>query len=111
MARFNFIEFPARDLGAAQAFYASVFGWDLTSFGPTYACTITGAVDIGLQGDMDEAPTAPLPVILVDDLAAAEAAVVEAGGTISRPVFAFPGGRRFHLRDPNGNELAIMQAD
>jgi uncharacterized protein len=25
-----------------------------------------------------------------------------------RPVFSFPGGRRFHFRDPNGNEVAAM---
>ena len=109
MARINFIELPARDLGAARTFYATVFGWDLTAFGPSYACTTTGNVDVGLQGDMDEAPAMPLPVVLVDDIDAAQAAVEEAGGTITKPVFAFPGGRRFHFRDPNGLELAIMQ--
>jgi hypothetical protein len=111
MARINFIELPARDLGAAQTFYSAVFGWELTNYGPSYACTTTGAVDLGLQGDMSEAPRMPLPVVLVDDIAAAQTAVVEAGGTISKPVFAFPGGRRFHFRDPNGLELAIMQTD
>ena len=25
--------------------------------------------------------------------------------------FSFPGGKRFHFRDPAGNELAAMQAD
>jgi predicted enzyme related to lactoylglutathione lyase len=51
----------------------------------------------------------PLPVVLVDDIEAAQASVADAGGTISKPVFAFPGGRRFHFLDPNGVELAIMQ--
>ncbi|MES2339373.1 MAG: VOC family protein [Pseudomonadota bacterium] len=111
MARINFIELPARDLGAARTFYAAVFGWTLADFGPSYSSTMTGDVDLGLQGDMDEAPTAPLPVVLVDDIAAAERAVTDGGGTISKPVFAFPGGRRFHFLDPNGLELAVMQAD
>lgn len=111
MARINFIELPARDLGAARRFYSAVFGWELTDFGPSYSCTMTGQVDLGLQGDMSEATATPLPVVLVDDLDAAEAAVAKAGGTISKPVFSFPGGRRFHFRDPNGLELAIMQAD
>ena len=111
MARINFIELPARDLGAARRFYSTVFGWDLTDFGPSYSCTTTGNVDLGLQGDMDEAPSAPLPVVVVDDIDAARTAVAEAGGTISKPVFAFPGGRRFHFLDPNGLELAIMQTD
>lgn len=108
MARINFIELPARDIGAAKAFYAAVFGWKLTDFGPSYASTMTGEVDLGLQGDMNEAPSAPLPVVLVDDIEAAQKSVAEAGGSISKPVFAFPGGRRFHFLDPNGLELAIM---
>jgi predicted enzyme related to lactoylglutathione lyase len=111
MARINFVELPARDLGAAKAFYEAVFGWTLTDFGPTYSCTMTGSVDLGLQGDLNEAPAAPLPVIRVDDLEAALAAVKLAGGTVTRPIFGFPGGRRFHFRDPNGLELAIMQAE
>jgi hypothetical protein len=109
MARINFIELPARDLGPARTFYSAVFGWELTNFGPTYSSTMTGNVDLGLQGDMDEAPRMPLAVVLVDDIEAAQTAVVEAGGTISKPVFAFPGGRRFHFLDPNGLELAVMQ--
>lgn len=35
------------------------------------------------------------------------AKVKEAGGKIVRETFAFPGGRRFHFADPNGNELAV----
>ena len=30
-----------------------------------------------------------------------------AGGVIVKAVFEFPGGRRFHFTDPNGNELAV----
>jgi predicted enzyme related to lactoylglutathione lyase len=111
MARPGFIELPASDINAAKAFYTRAFGWDLTSFGPTYACTMTGDVDIGLQGDAAEATQAPLPVIAEDDLEAALAAVMAAGAKIVRPTFAFPGGRRFQFRDPHGNELAVMQAD
>jgi len=110
VARINYIELPARDLGAARRFYASVFGWALTDFGPSYAATTTGTVDLGLQGDMSEAAAMPLPVVLVEDVEVAQRAVTAAGGTISRPIFAFPGGRRFHFLDPNGLELAIMQA-
>jgi predicted enzyme related to lactoylglutathione lyase len=50
-------------------------------------------------------------VIEVDDLEATEASVTAAGGTITLPIFAFPGGRRFHFRDPAGHELAAMQVD
>lgn len=111
MARISFIELPARNLTAAKAFYGSVFGWDLTDFGPSYSCTMTGDVDLGLQGDMTEATLAPLAVIAVDDLEAAQAAVEQAGGVITQAIFAFPGGRRFHFTDPNGHELAVLKAD
>jgi predicted enzyme related to lactoylglutathione lyase len=107
--RVMFVELPSADIGAGASFYAEVFGWALTGFGPSYACTMTGDVDVGLQADMAEATGAPLPVISVDDLEASLAAVEAAGGMILKPIFAFPGGRRFHFEDPNGNELAVMQ--
>ena len=111
MARLNYVELPASDVGAAKAFYEAAFGWALTEFGPTYAATMTGDTDIGLQGDPAEASKAPLAVIEVEDLEAALAAVSEAGGVVVRPIFAFPGGRRFHFLDPNGNELAAVKGD
>ena len=111
MARLNYVELPVRDVAAARAFYEAAFGWALTDFGATYACTLTGDTDIGLQGDAAEATVAPLAVIQVDDLEAALAAVTAAGGTVVRPIFSFPGGRRFQFADPGGNELAVMQAD
>jgi uncharacterized protein len=109
MARACFIELPARDIKAAKDFYSKVFDWQMTDFGPSYACTMTGDVDVGLQGDMTEATRAPLAVIAVEDLEASLKAVTQAGGKITKPIFAFPGGRRFHFLDPNGNELAVLQ--
>jgi predicted enzyme related to lactoylglutathione lyase len=111
MARLNYVELPVTDVGAAKAFYEAAFGWELSEFGPSYAATLTGDTDIGLQGDAAEATQAPLPVVDVPSLEAAQAAVLAAGGRIVRPVFAFPGGRRFHFLDPSGNELAAVEAD
>ena len=79
MARLNYVELPVRDIGAAKSFYESIFGWSLTDFGPTYASTLTGDTDIGLQADAAEATKAPLPVIEVDDLEAAFEAVSRTG--------------------------------
>jgi predicted enzyme related to lactoylglutathione lyase len=107
--RLDYVELPAAKLDDAITFYEAAFGWTLARFGPTYAATTTGDTDIGLQGDSSDAPAAPLPVIQVDDIAAAASAVEAAGGDILRPVFSFPGGRRFHFRDPNGNEVAVWQ--
>lgn len=111
MARINYVELPALDIVAAQEFYERAFGWTLTGFGPSYAATTSGDVDLGLQGDESEATHMPLPVIDVPDLEATLRAVEDAGATIVRPIFAFPGGRRFHFLDPNGNELAAVKAD
>jgi predicted enzyme related to lactoylglutathione lyase len=111
MSRTSYIELPARDIATSTSFYEQVFGWSLTPFGPTYASTLTGDVDIGLQADLAEMTKAPLPVISVTDLEATLAAVQAAGAQIVKPIFAFPGGRRFQFLDPHGNELAAMQPD
>lgn len=72
---------------------------------------MSGDTDVGIQADPPEKTAAALPVVAVDDLEATLAAIEAAGGTITRAVFAFLGGRRFHFRDPDGHELAAMQAD
>jgi predicted enzyme related to lactoylglutathione lyase len=108
VARIDYVELPsatAHEL--TRAFYARAFGWGFTDYGPDYAATTTGDVDLGLQGDPSGALAAPLPVIRVDDLEGAFDSVTRAGGTIAKPIFAFPGGRRFHFIDPGGSELAV----
>ncbi len=111
MARLNYVELPVRDLPKTRSFYEQAFGWEMAEFAPTYAATVTGDTDIGLQADTAEAPQAPLAVIEVENLETALNAVEAAGGVITRPIFAFPGGRRFHFRDPSGNELAAVKGE
>ena len=111
MARLNYVELPVGDIESAAGFYEAAFGWSLARFGPSYAATVTGDTDVGLQADRSEATAAPLPVIEVEDLEAAQAAVERAGGKVVRAIFAFPGGRRFHFLDPAGNELVAVTAD
>ena len=111
MARIDYVELPsatAHEL--TRSFYAKAFGWVFTEFGPDYAATTSGDVDVGLNGQPDEALAAPLPVIRVDDLEQAFDAVVKNGGVTAKPIFSFPGGRRFHFIDPSGSELAVWQA-
>lgn len=110
MARLNYLELPTADLAVSRAFYAAAFAWTFADYGPDYTATTTGDTDLGIDGGTDRV-LQPLPVVEVDDLEAVQAAVESAGGTISVPAFAFPGGRRFHFRDPDGHELAVMQAD
>ena len=107
-ARIDYVELPsatAHEL--TRAFYSRAFGWEFANYGPTYSATTNGTTDVGLQGDLEDALSAPLPVIRVDDLEAAFDAVTKAGGVIAKPIFSFPGGRRFHFIDPSGSELAV----
>ena len=111
MARLNYVELPVSDVPAHKAFYGAAFGWEFTDYGPDYAATTSGDTDLGLNGDVAQWTAQLLPVIEVDDLEATQARVEAAGGVLTLPIFAFPGGRRFHFRDPHGHELAAMQAD
>jgi predicted enzyme related to lactoylglutathione lyase len=106
--KLDYLEMPATGatLDRAKAFYSSAFGWAFTDYGPTYAAFDEG-IEGGLQADAAEAPAAPLPVLYSEELEATFAAVQGAGGVILKPIFPFPGGRRFHFRDPAGNELAV----
>ena len=109
--RIDYVELPsatAHEL--TRGFYAKAFGWDFTNYGPTYSATNNGTTDLGLQGDPSDALSAPLPVVRVDDLEAVFDAVIGAGGVIAKPIFSFPGGRRFHFIDPSGSELAVWSA-
>lgn len=110
MPRLYYLELPVADSATSSAFYGAAFGWSFTEFAPTYAATTSGDTDIGLDADAETRVKAPLPVIDTDDLEASLAAVIAAGGSIVVPIFAFPGGRRFHFVDPDGHELAVSQA-
>lgn len=106
--RIDYIEFPATDVAATRRFYEAVFGWKFEDYGPDYTSFVDGRIAGGFYTvpSMGQGPGA-LVVIYGADLAAIEAKVTEAGGRIVKPVFSFPGGRRFHFADPSGNELAI----
>ena len=110
-ARIDYVELPsatAHEL--TRGFYSKAFGWTFTDYGPDYSATTTDDVDVGLNGQPEEALAAPLPVIRVDDLEAALDAVTKAGGVIAKPIFSFPGGRRFQFIDLSGSELAVWQS-
>ncbi|KAB0540110.1 MULTISPECIES: VOC family protein [Pseudochrobactrum] len=106
--KLDYIEMPAGQSGLkdVKAFYADAFGWSFTDYGPDYAAHSEGLDGGFYQGD--EAKNAkPLPVLYSEDLEQTLIDVEKAGGKIVKPVFSFPGGRRFHFTDPSGNELAV----
>ncbi len=48
-----------------------------------------------------------LVVLYSERLEESKASVEGNGGAIVKDIFSFPGGRRFHFTDPDGNELAV----
>jgi predicted enzyme related to lactoylglutathione lyase len=107
--RIDYVEFPSSDRAATSGFFQAAFGWGITSYGPDY----DGLEHAGIDGGVDQAEArvaATMAIIRSDDLDAAEKRVLAAGGVITRPQFDFPGGRRFHFREPGGNELAVWVA-
>jgi predicted enzyme related to lactoylglutathione lyase len=106
--KIDYIELPGTDLPATKGFYAQAFGWTFIDYGPQYAAFDNGGVDGGFNADPVDRAKAPLAVLFATDLEAMQAKVLAAGGQITRPIFSFPGGRRFHFSDPSGNELAVF---
>jgi hypothetical protein len=98
---------PAKSLAETKRFYGEVFGWGFTDWGSQYVSFEDGRLSGGFyQSDTVQRGTL-LVVVFALDLEAAEQRIRAAGGTIVKPVYSFPGGRRFHFQDPSGNELAV----
>ena len=109
----DYIEFPASDIAATKRFYSQAFGWEFTDYGPGYTSFHDGRLAGGFNSESqsagaDSAKTHGVLVVLyATSLDDTYRKVKEAGGKIVRETFAFPGGKRFHFADPNGNELAV----
>ena len=103
----DYLELPASDIEKTKSFYRSVFGWKFTDYGPDYTSFHDGRMGGGFTTASPGPGTGVLLVIYSTDLAAAEQKIKAAGGRIVKQTFSFPGGRRFHFTDPNGNELAV----
>ncbi|MEE9319201.1 MAG: VOC family protein [Granulosicoccus sp.] len=114
--KIDYIELPAADFTAIQDFYSNVFGWTFESWGDQYLAFNDGRLDGGFYKTGPELCSntitgAALVIFYASDLEAVHEAVVKAGGTILKPTFDFPGGRRFQFADPHGNELAVWTDD
>ena len=108
--KINYVEFPARDIEATKAFFQSVFGWSFEDYGPEYAAFSNQGIDGGFfksEAASSAEEGAALIVLYCDALESVQVKVERAGGEIIKPIFPFPGGRRFHFREPSGNELAV----
>jgi len=105
--RIDYLEFPATDIPATKRFYNEAFGWKFEDYGPDYTSFHDGRLGGGFWNASKVQAGGVLVVMYASDLEATQAKVRAAGGTIVKPIFSFPGGRRFQFTDPNGNELAV----
>lgn len=108
--KINYVEFSACDLEATKAFFINAFEWQFQDFGPDYTAFSRQGMDGGFFRANLRSCTqngAALIVLFSQDLEATQAKIEAAGGHIVKPIFTFPGGRRFHFSEPSGNELAV----
>jgi len=108
--RIDYIEIPARDPAVAREFFSELFGWKFTDYGPDYTSFTDGRMAGGFRrfdAACDSASGSVLVVFYKQDLEAAKNRVESLGGEVTRDIFRFPGGSRFHFTDPNGNEYAV----
>lgn len=103
----NYLEFKAKDLEAIKAFYSETFGWTFTDYGPTYTAFSNSGLEGGFEKSDEKIVNGALVILYHDNLEGIKETVVKAKGRLSKEIFSFPGGRRFHFLDPAGNELAI----
>ena len=105
--RINYIEFQASDLEAIKDFYTRAFGWKFTDYGPDYVAFADGSLEGGFAKGDRRGEGAPLVILYSDDLESSLKTIAQCGGSVLKPIFSFPGGRRFHFGDPAGNEVAV----
>ncbi len=103
----NYIELKVADIARSKEFYGKAFGWTFTDYGPDYCEFSDGHMKGGFDARGPVTPGGPLVVLYGADLSDLQARIETAGGKIVKPIFEFPGGRRFHFTDPDGYELAV----
>jgi predicted enzyme related to lactoylglutathione lyase len=103
----NYIEFNVANTARSKEFYGKAFGWSFTDFGPDYCEFSDGQMKGGFNGGESATLGGPLVILYGSDLADTQTRIESAGGKIVRPIFDFPGGRRFHFTDLDGYELAV----
>lgn len=110
----DYVELAASDLASTESFFKTLFSWTFTHYGPDYMDCADGGLMIGfyreeLTSKQDKGGA--LVTFYSDDLEASLALVKEAGGSICKDPFSFPGGRRFQFTEPSGNEFAIWSKE
>ena len=109
--KIDYIEFSTGQIAASKAFFAKAFGWEFLDYGPAYQAFSNAGIDGGLDGGAQTTAGTSLVILKTEDLEGALAKVTGAGGEVVEPIFAFPGGRRFHFREPGGAVLGVWSEE
>ncbi len=108
--KINYVEFPSQDIEKTKIFFNDAFGWEFQDFGPEYSAFSNQGLDGGFFKSELCSTTingGALIVFFSDDLESTLIKIENAGGVLIKPIFSFPGGRRFHFQEPSGNEFAV----
>jgi predicted enzyme related to lactoylglutathione lyase len=113
---FTHVELATTDVGKAKSFYQSLFDWQIQDIdmggGMTYSMIGVGEGTGGgiLKHPMQGAPSAWLPYVHVDDVAAATEKAKSLGASIVRDVTPVPNAGSFSIiTDPTGAALGLWQ--
>ena len=114
----NYVELAVVDMQASKKFFKQCFNWQFSDFGEDYTeFNNAGPINGGFYKTDDKHKVATsdqgsmLLVLISDDLIAVQTKIIKCGGKIVKPIFSFPGGKRFHFTEPSGNELAVWSKD
>ena len=103
----NYLEIPSTNLQLTKEFFSKVFNWTFTDYGPTYTAFSNSGLMGGFEKTENEIVNGALVVLYHSDLNLVKSKIMESKGVITKDIFSFPGGCRFHFKDPDGNELAV----
>lgn len=108
--KINYVEFPAKDLIATKLFFEKVFNWSFVDYGPEYTAFSNQGLDGGFfksELSTSSEKGSALIVFYSETLEKTQLKIEQAKGEIIKPIFSFPGGKRFHFIDPSDNEFAV----
>lgn len=109
--RIDYVEIPVTDPARARDFFVALFGWSYEEWGPDYISFYDGWIEGGFRRSDEPAPASGVLLVFYSgDLERDQKRVIELGATISKDVFSFPGGQRFHFVDPVGTEYAMWSS-
>ena len=101
--KINYVEFPSKDIEVTKEFFTSVFGWSFVDYGPEYAAFSNAGIDGGFfKSDLTSSSEkgGALFVFYSKELEKTQSKIEDAGGSLLKPIYPFPDGRRFHFTDP-----------